>query len=84
MDFFWRKSADQGPYNHLQEQGARMGDLEAEHDYLLERQGLVGVSSRLEGEGEAEALVGVAERPALCSLRPDPGPCGSQVQCLFC
>ncbi len=61
-----------------------MGDLEAEHDYLLERQGLVGVSSRLEGEGEAEALVGVAQRPALCSLRPDPGPCGSQVQHLFC
>ena len=72
-----------------------MADLEVEHDYLLEREGLVGVANRLEGEelvgvssrleegGWKEALVGVAPRPALCSLMPDPGPCGSQVIDLF-
>ena len=79
------------PSPPLQEMGARMGDLEAEHDYLLDREGVagrlegegrVGVASRLEGEGRggvASRLVGVRSRPNLCSLLPEPGPCGSQV-----
>lgn len=61
-----------------QELVGRMGDLEAEHDYLLDREAVGVASSGLELEA-----VGVASRlesrPALCSLLPDPGPCGSQV-----
>lgn len=65
-----------------QELGARMADLEAEHDYLLDREAdgqkdvpAVVVASRLEG-GPHHGHHG---RPDLCSLLPDPGPCGSQV-----
>jgi hypothetical protein len=73
-----------------------MGDLETEHDYLLEREGDTrrdpvgganklqldagGLASRLvKPEGEASRLEGSWSRPGLCSLLPDPGPCGSQV-----
>ena len=51
----------------IEEIGARLDDLEEEHDYLLDTK---------IGESISETI---DLRPTLCSLLPDPGPCGSQV-----
>ena len=62
-----------------------MGDLEAEHDYLLDREvegrrGAEGAElTRPALSGEGAVASRLVTRPALCSLLPDPGPCGSQV-----
>ena len=63
------ETLDDGSYD-LEELGARLEDLEEEHDYFLDE----------EITSEIQNMKKFSPRPQFCSLLPDPGPCGSQVE----
>ena len=52
----------------MEEMGARLDDLEEEHDYLLDAEIDATINEKIN-----------LGPPSLCSLLPDPGPCGSLV-----
>ena len=55
----------------MEELGARLEDLEEEHDYLL--------MSEIDNTIISEKITLEPSVPSLCSLPPSPGPCGSVV-----
>jgi len=62
----WTVLVEKSDFGDIEQLRKRLEDLETEHDYILDKE--VSPASKL-----------LTSAPSLCSLLPDPGPCGSLV-----
>ena len=62
----WTVLVEKSDFGDIEQLRKRLEDLETEHDYILDKE-------------VSPASKSLTSAPSLCSLLPDPGPCGSLV-----